>query len=101
MTILPDLVQALYRGVVDVAGILSGCEKLHGRTVTVTGLVKCKGRGFHERRDKAAVLMFAPKLFSTTGGIAADSLAHLLVFCNAFAKRPGINNLLFSMNNDL
>ena len=72
MAILPDFVQALYRGVDNIAGILSGGEKLHGRAVTVIRLVKRKGRGFHERRDKAAVLMFTPKFFSTTGGIAAD-----------------------------
>ena len=76
MAILPDFIQALYYGVNDVAGILSGGETLHGHTVIVTRLVKRKGRGFHERRDKAAVLMLAVKLLSTAGGIRANSLAH-------------------------
>ncbi|MNV98134.1 hypothetical protein D3C71_1933550 [compost metagenome] len=38
--------------------------------------------------------MFTPKFFSTTAGIAADSLAHLFILSNAFTERPAANNLL-------
>jgi hypothetical protein len=30
--------------------------------------------------------MFTPQFFSTTGGIAANSLAHLFILSNAFAE---------------
>lgn len=57
VTVLPDFVQTLYRGVDDVSAVLRWREQPYRCAVSIIRLIKGKWRGLNEGGYKTAVLM--------------------------------------------